>query len=73
MEATGQELNATPAYGMDIDFSSLGGGFHMPGMGLLGEMMDMLSSPSQDAAPAKVEKHDHKPSYAVAAVPTMKM
>lgn len=67
-------MAATPAYGLDMDFTSLGGEFHMPGLGMLGELMDTLSGPQQDNAPIKVAKLENTPSFQPApAVPAMRM
>jgi len=70
---TQQQLTATPAHGLDMDFSALGTDFHMPGLGMIGELMDSLSGPSNDNAPVKVAKHDHTPSFQPAPVPGMRM
>lgn len=68
------QISATPAHGLDIDFTSLGGDFHMPGLGMFADLVDSLSSPTPDNAPVKVSKLDNVPSYQPsAAVPSMRM
>jgi hypothetical protein len=57
------QMTATPAHGLDIDFNAFGGDFHMPGLGLFGELMDSLSSPNNSPAPVKVAKFDNVPSF----------
>jgi hypothetical protein len=68
-----EQITATPAYGLDIDFSGFGGHFTMPGFGSLTELVDALSGPVQEAAPAKIAKLDHTPSFQPAGVPAMRM
>lgn len=67
------QIVATPAHGLDTDFSALGTEFHMPGLGMLGELMDNLSGPSNDNAPIKVAKLDNTPSFQPTPVPGMRM
>jgi hypothetical protein len=71
--ATQNALLATPIHGLDTDFTALGTDFHMPGLGMLGELMDSLSGPSNDNAPVKVAKLDHVPSHQPTPVPGMRM
>jgi len=68
-----EQIAATPAYGLDMDFSGFSAEFHMPGLGMLGDLMDSLSSPSSDNAPVKVAKLDHVPSHQPVPVPGMRM
>ncbi|MDW9478767.1 hypothetical protein GOB57_08620 [Sinorhizobium meliloti] len=68
-----QQIVATPAHGLDTDFSALGTEFQMPGLGMLGELMDSLSGPPNDNTPVKVAKLDNVPSYQPAPVPGMRM
>jgi hypothetical protein len=56
-----------------MDFSALGTDFHMPGLGMIGELMDSLSGPSNDNTPIKIAKHDHTPAFQPAPVPGMRM
>nr|WP_250807996.1 hypothetical protein [Neorhizobium tomejilense] len=73
VQASAPHLSATPANGLDIDFTAFGADFHMPGLGLFGELMDSLSSPTSEAAPVKVAKLDNVPSFQPAPVPGMRM
>ena len=65
------QVQAAPANGLDFNFDALGGDFHMPGFGLLTELVDSLSGPANEAAP-KAAKLDNVPSFAPS-VPAMRM
>lgn len=66
-------IEATPAHGLGIDFSSFGADFHMPGLGIMTDLIDALAGPSAENAPAaKVSKLDNTPAFSHP-VPGMKM
>lgn len=73
IQASAPQLSAIPANGLDIDFTAFGADFHMPGLGLFSELMDSLSTPTNDAAPVKAAKLDNVPSFQPAPVPGMRM
>jgi hypothetical protein len=70
----GAEIAATPAHGLGMDFSAMGGDFHIPGFGFITEFVDSLAGqPNAPAAP-KVTSYEHTPSFAPgAAAPSMRM
>lgn len=78
---TAATQQATPTFGLDIDFQSFGSDLHMPGIGLFSEFIDTLASGPQSAAPAapKVSPKidigdtlDNKPTFANP-VPAMRL
>ena len=71
---TNDQIVATPAHGLDMDFTSMGADFHMPGLGMFGELLDSLSGPTNDNAPVKAAKLENTPSFApTPSVPGMRM